>query len=183
MDNKKKRGWIRWKKIFLIVQFLIFLLIIISCTTPLTKDAYFDKYESFIGQIKEDCKSYDKSAWQEADKKFDTFNNEWYEKFEDELTVSDKATILKYQAKYKYFRFEADFSHSWDKLLEEDIEDIKEKIEYYVENDMEEDIKELWEKAEKAGKEAIEKLKEIFEELELEWEQYNKPKEDAPDQI
>jgi len=170
------------KKLFTIIQFFI-LTAIISCSTPLTKDAYLDKYENFIVHIKEDSKSFDENTWQEADKKFDTFNNEWYNKFEGELSISEKATILKYQAKYKYYRFEADFSNSWDKFLEEDIEKLKEKIEYYIENDMEDDLKELREKAEKAGKEAVEKLKKIFEELELEWEQYNKPEQNAPDEI
>lgn len=156
--------------------------IIISCA-PATKDSYLKKYAGFIESVKNNHSSYSEKDWLEADEEYTMFNDEWYGKFSDEMTISDKATILKYQAQYKYYRFESDFSKSWDEFINNDVEDMKERIEFYIENDMEKDLKKVWEKAQKAGDTAIERLREIFRELGEDWDQYINEDEDTPDQI
>jgi hypothetical protein len=87
---------------FLFLSILVFSLY--ACG-PSTKEAYLKKFESFIDDVSNERNNYTSEDWKEADKKYKQFNEELFDKFEDQLTFSEKATIYKYRVQYNAYKF------------------------------------------------------------------------------
>jgi len=88
--------------IFLFVSILLF----VSCA-PSTKDSYLNQYKQFIQQVKDDREKLDFN-WAKTDKKFEQFSQVYYQRFEKQLSVSEKIIIKKYWLEYNFMRFKDD---------------------------------------------------------------------------
>lgn len=123
-------------------------------------------------KVAEEHAAYTDEDWEKADKRFEQLSNTWYEKFSGDMTISEKLRVQKYRVRYKYFKWSKSFRESWDEFISNDAGEIQEYIQYYISNDMEEDLRELVEAAEEEGGKAMEKLKQVFRDLDLNWDDY-----------
>jgi len=156
---------------------------LIAGCQPYTKKAYLEKYDKFMNEVKQSYKEFGEKEWQRYDRKNEQYADVWYEKFKGDMTLSEKTKVLQYKTQYKYYRYISGLSTSWKKFMENDLEEMKTQLRFFIENDMEEGIHNLWEKATREGEKAMQKMKELFKELNLDWKHYMDDDEDAPDQV
>ncbi len=155
-------------KVLKITLFVATVAILSSCA-PTSKEKYLAKFDAFITQVAQERKTYTEKDWQKMEQKYHKFTTEWYYKFEPQLTFKEEAVIKIWRLKWnRYYGLDAidDFFNSLD------IEAQKAEIQYYIEHDMEEDLRKLQQEAEEAGREAEKQLKELYEELNVE-EKFN----------
>ncbi|MBR6309761.1 MAG: hypothetical protein IKR52_00980 [Paludibacteraceae bacterium] len=141
----------------------IILFSVASCA-PLTKDKYMERYEAFISDVSENYKSYNYKDWNSKQKKYEKFSGKWYEKFKDKLTVRDEIAVKSYQARWMFYYNFSDVSRVIESILDnENVKVVKERIQFYIENDMKSDLQELYKKAVDAGEDVQNVVTEVLE--------------------
>jgi len=146
---------------------------VISCR-PFSKESYLEKYEKFISEISEQSAEYTEKEWLKADEKYKKFNEDWYDRFKEDLTWQEKLTITKYTVKYEYNRNKTDAIDFYNNFLKGDLVKLKEKIMYYKENDMDDDIDSLIKQAKQLGDTSLIVVQDLIRDVE---EEINKNKQ------
>ncbi len=148
----------------------------VSCA-PSDKESYMTDYAAFLDEIAENYKSYTEADWKRKEVKFEKLSEEWYEKFQNELTVKDELAVAGYKVKFAYYLSLSEVNSALEEVEESiDFEKWKRDAEYYIENDMQEDLDRLCREAEKAGKEAEKEFRKILKELGIEGNKAKKSK-------
>ena len=143
----------------------------VSCSTPLSKESYLKKYETFVSDVSENYESYTGKDWTKKTERYEKFSGEWYEKFKNDFTWQEKLKITGLETKFQYYRFLGQSSSTIKDLLKAlNIKEIKEKVQYYIKNDMESDLNQLYEEARKAGGAAEKAVMGILKELQVDIE-------------
>ena len=141
-------------------------LMVTCCSTPLNKGSYVKKFDAFIADVSENYKSYSEKEWERKTSKYKKFSEEWYAKFKNDLTVKDEISIKANQVKFNYYRTLIQSSTLINQLLNSlNIKELKEQALFYLNNDMKNDLKKMYEEAQKVGKEAEKAINDIFKEL------------------
>ncbi|NDV58675.1 DUF6565 domain-containing protein [Bacteroides sp. 519] len=154
--------------------FIIVIAIMMMACSPTSKESYLNKYDSFITEITKNHKLYDQKDWKKKAEEYNKFAGEWYDKFEDELSLKDEVKIKSYQVKWHYYSNLSDISSTVKELLEVlDVKGLKKQIQYYIDNDMHNDLKGLYKDAIKAGKETKDVVIEILNELNIKIDELN----------
>lgn len=130
--------------------YLILFFLLVSCS-PMSKDSYLKQYDSFMEDVSSNYTNYNDQDWKDTDDKFKKFDEQWYKKFEEDLSFSEKATIYKYNLQYVLFRNSKGSTNFFNKYLKNGYEDLKEKIQYYKDNQMNDDLNKLEKIAREAG--------------------------------
>lgn len=98
-------------------------IILNSCSfAPQSKDAYFDHFEAFVETVGESYKDYNADDWKRKDEQFSKYTDEWYLKFREEMSITNKITVKKLAVKYALYRNGDDLQGG----IEEGIEALKE---------------------------------------------------------
>lgn len=161
---------------------LFFALIYFSSCSPMSKESYIAEYKEFITEIKENSKTYDDAAWAEADERFQMYSEEYYAKFENDLTMKEELTLASYALQYGTLRttqamrdLAGFIFDEEDGLLtflrdeySDDVEafmsDLVDEFTYYKENQMEEDLEKLKKAIDEASN-SLPELKVLLKEL------------------
>lgn len=147
---------------------IILLMILTTSCGPQSKESYLKKYDKFIEEVGNEYKEYDTEDWEKSNEKFDKYSNEYYDKFKEDLTWKEQIIVAKHQVKYGYYSSSTQISDIIKELFDsEEINQLREQIKYYSENQMEDDLRFLVEQAEELGKEAEKTIKQIMDELEI----------------
>lgn len=152
-----------WEKALV---FILILSLTASCA-PQSKKSYFKKYKDFITEIKEKSEEYSDKDWIKANKKFDKFNTDWYNKFEDEFTWKEESILLKYKFQYNFKKSKVISKAQFESLIKNDIEQLKEQIKYYSENNMNDDIEFLLDQARDLSETATKTIEDILNEFDI----------------
>ncbi len=136
-----------------------------SCRQPETKDDYLANFKSFVERVERHHEDYSKKDWMWADKRFELYNNDWYDKFEDELTTEEKLEVITLKLEYSNLKDPNAISNLLKNLRNEDVEGIKKKVDDYVENDLDEDVEKLMDGMKEIGDSAVKVLEDVFEEI------------------
>ena len=155
------------RKLFLMLQLL---LLLVACA-PATKEAYLNDYKSFIERVGDERKEYGEAKWAAVRAEYKLYSDEWYKKFEDELTVKERMQVAGYEAKFAYYTAAKKTSEAFDDMMESlrssDMNGLRSQIEEYVKEDMDDDIEELYKEAKKIGGETLKEVEKIFDELDI----------------
>ena len=155
------------RKIFLMLQLL---LLLVACA-PATKDAYLSDYKAFIERVGEERDGYSDAKWEAVKVEYNRYSDEWYKKFENELTVKERMQVAGYEAKFAYYTAAKKTSEAFDDMMESlrssDMNGLRSQIEEYVKEDMDDDIEELYKEAKKIGGETLKEVEKIFDELDI----------------
>jgi hypothetical protein len=136
-----------------------------SCFTPSSKETYLGQYERFIDNVGKNCKNYNKKDWNYADQRYEKFSSEWYNLYRDEFTTADEIKVVSLAAKYQSYKGGDLLYDFYDKVLKKDVRDLKKKIEYYIDNDMDEDLEKLKEGAKEIGDSTLKVVEDIIKEI------------------
>jgi len=158
------------------IPYILFIAIMVfSCSTPLSKESYLKKFEAFTAKVSDKGESYSKKDWIKATERYEKFSGEWYEKFKDDFTWQEKLKITGLKTKFQYYRVLYQSTAAIKDLLNAlNIKDIKEKIQYYINHNMENDLSQLYNEAIKAGGAAEKAVMEILKELQVNIEELKK---------
>ncbi len=113
------------KKVILAILIAVFF---VSCS-PMSKEGYLKNFESFIEKTSQNYKEYTTVEWNKADKKLKKLTEEWYDKFEAEMSVPEKLKVHKYTLKYAYYKAYSEGKNAVNGLIDSiDIEGVKKDI-------------------------------------------------------
>ena len=140
----------------------------VSCTAPFSKESYLKKFDNFVSEVSENHKAYSDKDWLKKTEKYEKFAGVWYDKFKDDLTLSERVKVTTYKAKFHYYsKFGRATSAFKDMLNALNVGEIKASVQSLVSNDLDMELKQLYEEARKAGKVAEETIREIFNEFQI----------------
>lgn len=146
------------------------MLLIVACA-PATKDAYLSDYKAFIERVSEERDGYSDAKWEAVKVEYNRYTDEWYKRFENELTVKERMQVAGYEAKFAYYTAAKKTSEAFDDMMESlrssDMNGLRSQIEEYVKEDMDDDIEELYKEAKKIGGETLKEVEKIFDELDI----------------
>ena len=164
------------KKGYLFVL-LVFAFVLGACDAPETKEAYMEKYEAFVDDVSKNCKEYSEKDWEKAVEKYEKFVGEWYDKFKDEFSTREKIKLAALKVRFNACRAFDKAAGEVMKFFESiNVGKIKQQIQYYIDNDMDEDLKKFVEEAEKAGLDAKKAVDKILDELNVDIKDLDKDK-------
>ena len=143
---------------------IVLIAVVFSCE-PNSKEQYMSDYKRFIDNVSANYKSYTSDDWKKADETFAKFNNEWYNKFKDQFSLEDKVRVTGYQVKYNALKAAKEIGNFYNLNMKEDVEKLRDKIKYYVDNHMERDLDSLLQEAKKVSNEVYEEIKRMANEM------------------
>ena len=133
-----------------IIALVLVTFTVTSCR-PFSKESYLEKYDKFITEVSEKGTKYTEKDWKKADEKYKKFNEDWYDRFKEDLTWQEKLTTTKYTVQYTYNRNKTGALDIYNTYLKGNLVELKEKIKYYKENNMDADIDSLIKQAKEVG--------------------------------
>lgn len=136
-----------------------------SCFSPASKESYLDRYERFIDNVEKNHRNYTKNDWDYADKRFKKFSQEWYGEFKKDLSLSEQVKTMSLAAKYVAFKGKSEIDAFSDEIFRKDAKDMKEKIQYYIDHNMDEDLQKLKEGAKEIGDSTLSVVEDIIRDL------------------
>ena len=137
-----------------------------SCVAPMSKQSYIEKYDKFIAEVSENYTTFSEKDWGKATAKYEKFTGEWYDKFKEDFTVKEKLALSGNQIKFNYYRTLHKSSEKIKQLIDTfNVDKVKREIKYYIDNNMQDDLKVLMDEAKKEGAEAEKAVDEILESL------------------
>lgn len=151
-----------------IIVFLLF-----AACSPFTKEAYLDRYQEFMEEISAGYRSFDETDWAKADKKFDKLNNEWFNKFKDDLTNREKMIVSAHKIRYNALKRAQSAGGFIEGFIREDVRKMREQLEKWVENNMQDDLDSFLNEAKRLGRETYEEALRMVEKLREEEEDHN----------
>jgi len=150
------------------ILFASIAIICLSSCVPMTKESYMKKFDAFVTEISENYKTYNDKAWKKQTEKYDKFSGVWYNKFKDEFTFKDEIVIKTNQTKWYYYRNLSMATSTVNQIFELlNVKELKQQVQYYIDNNMQSDLQKFYEDAQKAGKDAQKAVTEILEELNI----------------
>lgn len=147
---------------------LISMLLITSCS-PQSKGAYLSAYKGFILKVDKEHESYSDKDWKSVDSEFNKFTGKLYTKFEKQLTWQEEILIKKYQVQYNLYKLSSGSKESFDIENNENYQKKKKELEYYYENNMQDDIDSFMKQAKEAGDSTLVIVNRIMEQLNKEY--------------
>lgn len=175
------------KNIFKAFTTLMVAIMAIGCS-PMTKESYMADYEAFVDEVLAEYKSYTTEVWTDKEEQFELYRTEYYNRFKGEMTTEERAKVLYYEVLFSGCRAydkSADFingvrqAYNIDQKLEEGIESAKD----YVENELEDDARELGKKAKQGAEEFEQKADKAVKDLTEKSEKLLKDLESTIDEL
>lgn len=133
----------------ILILFMACCLVFIACT-PVSKEDYLSKFSEFIHDVSIEYSQYTAEDWSRQNKKFTKFSDEWYSLYEKELSFSEKLKILNLSFKWYFYQGLGEVESTLDSL---DVDQFKEEVKYYIDNNMMQDLTDLCDSAVELGEE------------------------------
>ncbi|SRX56220.1 DUF6565 domain-containing protein [Aequorivita sp. CIP111184] len=144
---------------------LLSLLVLLNSCSSQSKESYLDNYKDFISEISSDTNEYTEEEWIEMDEEYENYSGDLYDEYQEDLTFQEKMLLKKYAIQYNFFRYKEDASALINLFNKKDYDKLKEQLKYYSDNEMEADIENLKNQADKFGSEASKAFDDILKEL------------------
>ncbi|MCG6191206.1 DUF6565 domain-containing protein [Maribellus maritimus] len=143
------------------------LILVVSngCQKPADKEAYLQNFRDFVERVKKYHDDYRKADWEWADKRFAQYSDKWYNDFKEELTTNEKIEVLTLKLEYQNLKEPSVISDLLKGLKREDIDEIKDKIDEYIEKDFDEDVEQVMDGLMEIGDSAVKVVEDILEEI------------------
>jgi hypothetical protein len=121
-------------------------------------------YMLFISDVKNKNFKYTETDWDKSDKKFQKFSTEWYNQFKNEFTWKEHVILAKYEFQYNLYKYGGDAKRMANQLFG-DYEQLKDKIQSYIEKDMLDDAEFLIKQAYEIGGDAEKLMRKVLNDI------------------
>lgn len=143
---------------------LVFALCLSACS-KMTKEEYLKAYQSFVTDVIQKSEQLDEKDWTKYDDEYTKYNVELRQKFEKEFTWKDQIVLAKLELQYNLFRSKKAFKEQVGMIFK-DVNEVKQQVKQYMENDMQEDLDFLIQQSKDIGGEIEKAVNETIEEME-----------------
>lgn len=143
---------------------LVFALCLSACS-KMTKEEYLKAYQSFVTDVIQKSEQLDEKDWTKYDDEYTKYNVELRQKFEKEFTWKDQIVLTKLELQYNLFRSKKAFKEQVGMIFK-DVNEVKQQVKQYMENDMQEDLDFLIQQSKDIGGEIEKAVNETIEEME-----------------
>ncbi|MDX9770449.1 MAG: hypothetical protein RBT19_08800 [Tenuifilaceae bacterium] len=144
---------------------VIILLALFSSCSPQTKQQYLKQYKEFVDEVTDNARHYTEADWQQANERYSLFNNQYYSRFKDELTLEDKLQVTGYRMQFNAAKAGVEIDRFYQQYLKNDLDNLRENLKHYVENQMEDDVARVLDEAKRISNELYRELKKLVDEL------------------
>ena len=152
-----------------------FSLFMASCTFDVcsSKRMYVNAFDQFMKKVEKKQNDFTDNQWKEMDEKFERFSGECYDKFEADLTKTEKQQIIKHNLKYVVMRVKAELPFQLSKENQDKVDDFLDEVDFdklKIKGEELHDVlegldKDKFQKAIKEFEKGFEKLGEAFEDI------------------
>lgn len=129
-------------------------LLFTNCS-PISKEGYIAEFEEFMDEVAQIYETHLPKEWAEVEKQFSKFAKEYYDKFELELSPSDKLKVLGFQAKFNKYKLHRELK-GLTKDAKKGINKAIDQVKDYANKDLQKDLDELKRDVDKVIKEISE---------------------------
>lgn len=135
-----------------------------SCQKPDTKDEYINRFKNFIERVDKYHEDYTKNDWKWADERFKLYSVDLYDEFKDDLTTEEKIEVFALKLEYRNIE-EPDVISDLLNDLKDEEDEIKQKLDEYLEKDFDQDIEKLMDGMLEISDSAVKVIEDIFEKI------------------
>lgn len=136
-----------------------------SCMQPTTKEAYLKGFEKFVADVEKNSGKFTESDWKWANKRFSRYTGEYFEKFREEMTLEEKIEVTLLKGRFLANRETSRLGRTVFENLPEEISKMGEDVKKYLDENLEEDLREISKGAREIGDSAVKVVEELLEEL------------------
>ncbi len=130
------------------------------------KDEFLYNFHKFVKEVKNEDLTYDDQSWEDFDLTFKKFTKECYPTYKEELTRADREEYFENTMGYYVTKYGEGLAKQFEDEGEVVIEQIRESIEDWFDNEGKDLERKIEEWVETDGKELGRKLEETFKKLE-----------------
>lgn len=137
----------------------------LSACSRMTKEEYLKEYQSFVAEVIQKSEQLDEKDWAEYDDEYTKYSVDLRKKFEKEFTWKDQIVLGKLELQYNLFRSKKAFKEQVGMIFK-DVNEVKQQVKQYMENDMQEDLDFLIKQSKEVGGEIEKAVNETMKEME-----------------
>lgn len=137
----------------------------LSACSKMTKEEYLAEYQSFVTEVIQKSEQLDEKDWTKYDDDYKKYSVDLREKFEKEFTWKDQIVLAKLELQYNLFRSKKAFKEQVGMIFK-DVNEVKQQVKQYMENDMQEDLDFLIKQSKEVGGEIEKAVNETLQEME-----------------
>ena len=84
---------------------LFLLSVLLFACAPQSKEAYLEGFKEFIDNVDKNHAEFTSEDWESAKEEYDKYMGEWYNKFEEEMSIAERMKVTSYKMKFiPYYR-------------------------------------------------------------------------------
>jgi NACalpha-BTF3-like transcription factor len=117
--------------------------------------------------INQNHKTYTEDDWKKAEQQNQKYSVVWYKKFKKELTFKEELKLAKYKFQYTLIKTQRTATDFFNEFGKDNYEKLKEQLQYYRDNKMDEDIEYVLKQAKEAGETAKKAVEDILKDLDI----------------
>jgi vacuolar-type H+-ATPase subunit H len=147
---------------------LLLLLLVSSCIIPSSKESYLSNFERFVRNVEKNAGKFSSRDWSWSNRRFSKYSHEWYDKFEQEFNLEEKIKVTELKSRYIAARTKRFAGKILNEELKKDMEKAGKEIKKYLDENLEEDIREISKGAKEIGDSAVKVMENILKEIKKE---------------
>ncbi len=145
-------------------------MMLMSCAIPANKEQYLKGFERFVNDVEKNSADFKINDWRWANKKYRKYTDEWYHKFRNELTLSDRMHVAGLKIRYNILKEGKSSTRIIDKRVEEELNRIGKDLDKYLDENLDRDIERISKGAREIGDSAIKVMEDVLNEIRKEKE-------------
>lgn len=157
-------------KIIIFLLFGAMSVMLTSCAIPANKEQYLKGFERFVKDVEKNSPDFKISDWRWANKKYRKYTDEWYHKFRDELTVTERMHVAGLKIRYNLLKEGTSSARIIDKRVEEELNRLGKDLDKYLDENLDRDIERISKGAREIGDSALKVMEDVLNEIRKEKE-------------
>ncbi len=114
-----------------VILSLVVAFLMVACA-PSTKQDYMADFQEFIEKVSNESSEYGEDDWKAVDADYLKYSDEWYKKYEPEMSISEKMQVAAWVTVYNYHKGMSKAGDVMDQLgkdVEKGVKDLGKEIE------------------------------------------------------
>jgi hypothetical protein len=150
---------------FIAIFYLLVFTTMTSCVIPTTRENYLKNFERFVSDVEKNGEKFNTSDWRWANKRFSKYYGEWYDKFQEDMKIEEKAKVNDLKNRYLLAKRNSRFGQFLHDELGKNLDKMKEDVKEYMKEDLNKDIHEISKGAREIGDSAVKVLQQVVKEI------------------
>lgn len=147
------------------IPILLILFLTSSCIIPSSKDSYLSNFERFVKDVEKNAHKFTRQDWSWSNKRFSKYSEDWYKKYEDNLSLEEKITVTALRTRYLMAKESSETGRNFNENLKKHIDKASEDLKKYLDENLDKDIREISKGAREIGDSAVKAMDDAMKNL------------------